>query len=92
MENNKIEQDKPLAVQVEITEKKTCKCCGKTLPVTYFRRYAAGYRKICMTCERNESGVSEKFKDFTSRELIEELISRGYKGQLKYVKVETFNL
>lgn len=45
-----------------------------------------------MTCERNESGVSEKFKDFTSRELIEELISRGYKGQLKYVKVETFNL
>ena len=41
MENNKIEQDKPLAIQVEITEKKKCKCCGKTLPVTYFNMLEA---------------------------------------------------
>lgn len=92
MENNKIDQSKPLGTQITITEKKRCKCCGKVLPITYFKRYAAGYRKICMACERNESGISERFKDFTSRDLIEELISRGYKGQLKYVKVETFNL
>lgn len=32
------------------------------------------------------------FKDFTSRELIEELSSRGYKGELKYVSIETFKL
>lgn len=92
MENNQIEQDKPLATQIEIAEKRKCRCCGKTLPITYFKQYGRGYSKTCMACERNESGVSEKFKDFTARELIEELISRGYKGQLKYVKVETFNL
>lgn len=45
-----------------------------------------------MTCERNETGVSEKFKEFTSRELIEELRSRGFTGDLKHVKVETYKL
>lgn len=45
-----------------------------------------------MACERRENGNSEKFKEFTSRELIDEFISRGYKGELKYVKVETYKL
>lgn len=39
-------------------------------------------------CERCKDGVSEKFKQFTSRELIEELHSRGFKGILKRIKVE----
>ena len=89
MENN---DDKVLATQETITEKKKCKCCGKELPITYFRKYASGYRHICISCERQESGISEKFKDFTSRELIDELISRGYKGKLKHIKVEEYNL
>lgn len=72
--------------------KKKCKCCNRELPINYFRKYAQGYRKICIACERKEKGVSEKFKDFTARELIEELQSRGYKGELKYVNIETFKL
>lgn len=91
MDNNNI-GDKPLAIPVTTSNKKKCKCCGKELPLNYFRKYAQGYRSICIACERKENGVSEKFKEFTSRELIEELISRGYKGELKYVKVETFKL
>lgn len=85
-------KEQPLAVAVTTNNKKKCKCCGKELPITYFNKRGPGYRNICMSCERDKTGVSDKFKDFTSRELIEELRSRGYKGTLKYVKVEEFNL
>ena len=85
-------KEQPLAIAVTTNNKKKCKCCGKELPITSFHKRGPGYRNICMSCERNKTGVSDKFKDFTSRELIEELRSRGYKGTLKYVKVEEFNL
>lgn len=85
-------KEQPLAIAVTTNNKKKCKCCGKELPITSFHKRGPGYRNICMSCERNKTGVSDKFKDFTSRELIEELRSRGYKGILKYVKVEEFNL
>ena len=85
-------KEQPLAIAVTTNNKKKCKCCGKELPITYFNKRGLGYRNICMSCERDKTGVSDKFKDFTSRELIEELRSRGYKGILKYVKVEEFNL
>lgn len=92
MENKPDYSNEVLAVEETTTEKKTCKCCGKELPITMFNKKGIGRRNICISCERSESGASEKFKDFTSRELIEELRSRGYKGTLKYVKVEEFNL
>ena len=85
-------KEQPLAIAVTTNNKKKCKCCGKELPISYFNKRGPGYRNICMSCERDKTGVSDKFKDFTSRELIEELRSRGYKGTLKYVKVEEFNL
>lgn len=85
-------KEQPLAIAVTTNNKKKCKCCGKELPITYFNKRGTGYRNICMSCERDKTGISDKFKDFTSRELIEELRSRGYKGTLKYVKVEEFNL
>ena len=85
-------KEQPLAIVITTNNKKKCKCCGKELPITMFNRRGPGYRNICISCERGESGVSDKFKNFTSRELIEELRSRGYKGTLKYVKVEEFNL
>lgn len=91
MDNNDI-INKPLATIVTTTNKKKCKCCGKELPLNYFKKRGIGYSNTCMACERNENGISEKFKNFTSRELIDELISRGYKGELKYIKVETYKL
>ena len=45
--------------------------CGKTLPLSY---------------QHKVNDVNEKLEKFTSRELIDELISRGYKGELKYVE------
>lgn len=88
MENN----EQALAVVVTTNNKKICKCCGKELPLNNFRKYAQGYRTVCMTCEREKKGISDKFKNFTSRELLEELRSRGFKGTLKYVKIEEFNI
>ena len=88
MENNSDYSNKILAVEETTTEKKKCKCCGKELPLTMFNKKGVGYRSICISCERGESGASEKFKQFTSRELMEELRSRGFKGVLKRVKVE----
>ena len=59
-------------------ETKVCKCCG--------------YRKICNECRRRESGATDKFKDFTSRELIDELKARGYEGEIHKKIVETIKL
>ena len=92
MENKVDYKDKVLAVEETTQQKKVCKCCGKELPITMFNRRGHGYRNICISCERGESGVSEKFKNFTSRELIEELRSRGYKGTLKYIKIEEITI
>lgn len=64
---------------------KKCNKCGKMLPLDHFAKYGQGYRATCEICRRAASGVSEKFKDFTSRELLEELKSRGYKGKLTRV-------
>lgn len=87
-----VNNDEPLAVVVTTHNKKKCKCCGKELPLDNFRKYANGHRNICMNCEREKKGVSEKFKNFTSRELIEELRGRGYKGTLKYIKIEEITI
>ena len=73
-------------------ETKKCSCCGKELPLSHFGKYASGYRKICNECRRRESGATEKFKDFTSREFIDELKARGYEGRLTKKIVETINL
>lgn len=93
MENNNNDySNEKLAIEETITKKKTCKCCGKTFPLTMFNKKGPGYRSICISCERSESGASDKFKEFTSRELMEELRSRGFKGVLKRIKVEEVNI
>ena len=81
-----------IATPVHATQTKKCSCCGKILPIEDFEVYGKGHRSICKICRRNESGATEKFKDFTSRELIDELISRGYKGELRKVIIENVKL
>ena len=70
-------------------ETKKCKCCGKELPLSHFGKRGTGYRNICV---KRESGATDKFKDFTSRELIDELKARGYEGTLTKKVVETIKL
>lgn len=73
-------------------EVKKCKLCGKELPFTHFKRRGSGYRTICIECEKRESGATDKFKDFTSRELIDELKARGYEGTIIKKVIETIKL
>ena len=73
-------------------ETKKCSCCGKELPLSHFQKRGVGYRNICNDCLKRESGATDKFKEFTSRELIDELKARGYEGQLTKKIVETVKL
>ena len=77
---------------VEIEQKRYCRKCKQWLPISYFAKYGAGIRHICKACQHNIKNPSEKFIDFTSRELIEELRRRGYKGKLTYVEVTEVKL
>ena len=73
-------------------ETKVCIKCGKSLPLSNFDKKGTGYRNICNNCLKRESGATDKFKDFTSRELIDELKARGYEGQLTKKVIETIKL
>lgn len=70
-----------------IEEKRYCRKCKQWLPISYFEKYGVGIRHICKACQHNIKNPSEKFIDFTSRELIEELRRRGYKGKLTYTEI-----
>lgn len=77
---------------------KTCKECGKLLTLDHFRLTplsADGHANICKECAKRKrqqkkdefvptpsGGGNPALKDFTPRELIEELRSRGYSGKL----------
>lgn len=71
---------------------RVCKCCGKELPLTHFGKMGTGYRLKCNECLKREAGATDRFKDFTSRELIDELKARGYEGSLTKRIVETIKL
>lgn len=77
----------------KITEQtKVCECCGRDLPLSEYHKSGKGYRKVCKICEKVEAGASEAFKGYTSRELIDELIRRGYRGKLEKVVKQEYTL
>jgi hypothetical protein len=75
---------------------KICKVCGRELPLSAFKKHRLskdGYTAYCKTCASHKreakidfastmGGGNPALKDFTPRELIEELKARGYKGKL----------
>ena len=81
MENNSL-------TTTPVEESRKCRICGKILPISKFERFGKrGYHTACKACEGKDYGTDEKFKDFTSRELILELRARGYKGKLQKITV-----
>lgn len=85
-----IESDTTQCVKIE--EKRYCRKCKQWLPISHFEKYGIGIRHICKACHHNIKNPSEKFIDFTSRELIEELRRRGYKGKLTYTEITEVKL
>ena len=77
-------------------EMKKCNLCGRELPLSEFKKHRLskdGYSNLCRTCASRKRMNKDNFtpphlggnpalKDFTPRELIEELKVRGYKGKL----------
>ena len=82
MENNS-------TITMPVEETRKCRICGKVLPISKFDRFGKrGYHTACKACEGKDYGTDEKFKDFTSRELILERRARGYKGKLQKITVD----
>lgn len=69
----------------QVVETKVCKVCGRELPIDEFPKYGKGYKHTCKCCLKQKNKRSAKFENVPSRELIEELRLRGYKGKLTYV-------
>jgi superfamily II helicase len=82
-------------------ETKICRICVEEKPITDFAKnnqYKDGYDTRCKACvtayhktlkRKTKAGSNPALADFTPRELIEELRTRGYKGTLEYTKTIT---
>lgn len=92
MENNANNLQSIKVIPQPTCATKKCAICGKVLPLSEFQRKGAGHRNMCKSCQRKENGTSERFAGFTSRELIDELKYRGYKGILRREIVEEIKI
>lgn len=88
-------------------EQMTCKECGRVLPETAFKATRWGRRaSVCTKCAtakrksnstiKHEKTVNDakamRLRDFTPRELMDELAARGYKGTLTYTITHTIDI
>lgn len=103
MQGRKEQEKKNQTMETQGLEVKTKKCtrCGRELPVTEFYKKTDspdGLQTWCKECFKKATkktriggGVSEELKMYTSRQLMEELAKRGYRGELEYVKKVNLN-
>ena len=88
-------------------ENAICKKCGRELPLSAFKVTRWGtHAQVCNECVTSSrvSTISQKrktvttmyrdmrLKDFTPRELMEELARRGYEGKLTYTEVHEIDI
>ena len=88
-------------------ETSICKTCGRELPVSSFKMTRWGTRSaVCNKCaselctktkaakkaEKEKEQRELRLRDFTPRELMEELSRRGYEGKLTYTHIETIDI
>lgn len=80
---------------------KKCSKCGRTLPADKFHKNSKskdGLYSYCKDCTKERDSLrgkkrrQESIKDFTARELMEELARRGYTGKLEYVEIHTIDI
>ena len=80
---------------------KVCASCGRELPLEMFFRQRLsldGHMSECKECRRRKKTSSNiksnPLEKFTASELMHELSTRGYKGELTYteIKVHKMNL
>lgn len=80
-------------------ETKKCQKCGRELPLSAFKKHnlsADGYCNTCTDCKRaalvkgvtnysrNDAKSNPELSKFKPRDLIAELVARGYRGKLTY--------
>ncbi len=74
-----------------VEESAVCSRCGETNPLSEFRFYKGRPTTVCKSCLRRD-GRSDRFKMYTSRELMDELKRRGYSGMLTKKVIEEIKL
>lgn len=86
---------------METNKVKRCYKCGRVLPIEQFyknRSMPDGLQTACKDCikerdkERQNRRKATKIEKFTSRELMEELARRGYRGKLEFIEVHTIDI
>lgn len=68
---------------------KRCIKCHRVLPIEEFgedSRSHDGHLRKCKECSTKFTDGNPKFKEFSSRELIDELKARGYTGKLVFIQ------
>lgn len=83
-------------------EIRVCSRCGQQKPLAEFARNKHGYTSVCRECAkgkrretmnaRNERSRQDILKDYSPRELWEELYRRGYEGKLYFTETHVIDI
>ena len=88
---------------MENAQTKTCPRCGRTLPIENFYKgsngYVYAYCKECSKMYKKERSMritppdsENPLSAYTPRQLMQELVRRGYTGKLKLVRIDEIDL